>query len=127
MSCATKYAWKHRDAEHGPNWRGGRIRNGRNGGYWYLYRPDHPFSTKEGYVAEHRLVMEEHLGRYLTTEEQVHHISGDREDNSLSNLQLLSATEHSRLHNTGRVLSEESRRKISESLKARAAQAHPRN
>ena len=27
-------------------------------GYVYIYAPDHPNTTKQGYVSEHRLVME---------------------------------------------------------------------
>lgn len=40
------------------------------------------------YVLEHRLVMEEHLGRFLEPEEVVHHIDGDPSNNALDNLQL---------------------------------------
>ena len=69
------------------SWKGGKI---INGGYVYIYLPRHPNATKQGYVCEHRLVMENHLKRFLLPKEVVHHINGDIMDNRLENLKLFS-------------------------------------
>ena len=61
----------------------GRIKRGL---YWYILKKDHPFSGKQGYVAEHRLIMEKKIGRYLKKEEVVHHINSDPSDNRIKNL-----------------------------------------
>ena len=66
--------------------------------YKLIYKPEHPFATKKGYVREHRLVIEENIGRILLESEVVHHIDGNSLNNSLENLQLMTFTEHCRLH-----------------------------
>lgn len=66
------------------NWKGGRIF--KQSGYVMILQKDHPFSDKQGYVCEHRLVAEECLERYLKPEEVVHHINEFRDDNHPENL-----------------------------------------
>lgn len=58
--------------------------------YIKLYRPSHPFASKQGFVKEHRLVMEQMIGRYLERHETVHHKNGNRKDNRPENLELWS-------------------------------------
>jgi hypothetical protein len=68
------------------NWKGGKTTDKR--GYTYIKSPEHPFANARGYVFEHRLVMEKHVGRYLKTKEVVHHIDGDHSNNVIENLKL---------------------------------------
>lgn len=76
-----------RDAN--PAWRGGRRQ--RADGYWLLLTPD-------GERLEHRVVMERQLGRPLREDEIVHHIDENKSNNDPSNLEVMSQSEHARLH-----------------------------
>ena len=57
-------------------------------GYFLIYAPDHPMADGNRRVREHRLVMEQTLGRYLLPQEVVDHIDGDTENNRPSNLRI---------------------------------------
>lgn len=46
----------------------------------------------------HRLIMEKHLKRKLYSQELVHHINGDIHDNRIKNLEIVSRSEHKKLH-----------------------------
>ena len=52
----------------------------------------------------HRHVMEQHIGRKLSSTEQVNHINGDRHDNRIENLEILNALEHGALSSRQRLV-----------------------
>ena len=84
--ATNKYVAK---AENHGSWKGGKISAG-NYNYVRIYS-DSPFYAMRGtngYVAEHRLVMAQHIGRCLSSDETVHHINSDSKDNRIENLQL---------------------------------------
>ncbi len=80
-----------------PSFTGGRVR--QSNGYIWVLAPDHPHADCRGYVYEHRLVVEQLIGRLLAPVEVVHHRNRVRDDNRPENLQLMeSQAEHVRLH-----------------------------
>jgi hypothetical protein len=69
------------------NLRDGGERKVSSTGYVLVRCREHPAAIN-GRVAEHRLVMEEELGRYLLPGENIHHRNGNRADNTPQNLEL---------------------------------------
>lgn len=90
-------------------WKGGRI---VHNGYVYIKMPSYLGADSQGYVKEHRMIMETHLGRSLLKKEVVHHINGIKTDNRLENLIVMITNNHSSLHVTGRKYSEETINKM---------------
>ena len=64
--------------------------------------PDHPCADSHGYVAYHRIVAENMIGRLLKSDEIVHHRNDDGKDNRPENLQVMTNSEHVRRHVTQR-------------------------
>ncbi len=83
-----------------PNWRGGRT-IASNGYVLIKVGIGHHLSDVRGYAYEHRVVAEKNIGRMLRDGEQVHHIDGNKQNNSPDNLQVVgSMAEHRLLHRT---------------------------
>ena len=75
----------------------GRERR-KSDGYIMVYRPDHPRADKRGEVPKHTLVLEDKIGRFLTSKEVAHHVNHVRDDNRPENLRLMDKSEHERMH-----------------------------
>ncbi len=131
---------KNQKGKNNSCWRGGRT---ISGGYVFIYMPEHPFCNRNRRVKEERLVVENHIGRYLTREEIVHHKNRKKTDNSLDNLQIVTQPEHQKIHwetrsrfvsditkqkmslsHKGIPLSEEHKRKIGDSRRGKPIKPH---
>lgn len=95
--CASSWNAKHRSTTKG--W------SITSRGYKLIMAQWHPNSSRYGYVLEHRLIMENKLGRYLLPNEVVHHINNIKLDNREENLELLEKNAHDRLPKPPRITS----------------------
>lgn len=78
-------------------WKGGQHQ--RFDGYKLVRKGIIPKNAKGArYILEHRLVMEEHLGRKLLRTEIVHHKNGIKSDNRIENLEIMTQAEHATKH-----------------------------
>lgn len=82
-------AFLNKAGEQSKNWKGGRRETDRG---IAIYVGDGQ------YIHEYRIIAGKRLGRVLTAEEHVHHIDGDPTNNNPENLQVLSRSEHAKLH-----------------------------
>lgn len=98
-SCSAKLAHQEGRANtiagtgpKNPAWRGGKM---TRGGYVMVWVPQGtPGRQKNGYMMEHRLVMQEHIGRPLEPSEIVHHRNGVKDDNQIANLEIVTRAQH---------------------------------
>jgi hypothetical protein len=70
----------------------------KKGDYLYALVPEHPNSTKNGYVLYHRVVMENHIKRLLEKNEVVHHKDHDKKNNDIDNLEIKDFGVHIKEH-----------------------------
>jgi len=68
------------------------------GDYVYAVVPEHPKASRYGYVLLHRVIVENSIERLLLDKEEVHHLDGNRKNNSIENLQVMMRGEHQSLH-----------------------------
>lgn len=113
VSAAMSGEKNHRYGKKPPQFKGWTV---TPAGYVQRWAPEHPHAAGSGYVMEHRLVMEAHLvatdpgsshlsevdGRWVLRRDlEVHHRDGDKQNNALSNLEVLTKEEHARRHMMG--------------------------
>lgn len=73
--------------------------SGTNSGYLYFIDYEHPLATgNSGRVYLHRHLASIKIGRWVTSNEHVHHIDEDKLNNTDDNLEVLTELEHKRLH-----------------------------
>jgi hypothetical protein len=99
-SCAegvrTKWIREGRESLS-PNWSGGKWLKKREK-EWRVYAPSHPRAQNSS-VAEHILVAEKRIGRFLEEEEVVHHLDLNHANNVPENLCVMTNSQHKTLHN----------------------------
>lgn len=86
-------------ADKNSSWKGGKFISSY--GYVLIYAPEHS-RRSDNYALEHRVIIEKEIGRPIKRDEVVHHINHDKTDNRRENLQLMTLSEHTKIHNVER-------------------------
>jgi hypothetical protein len=103
--CIVKSRWGKANS----NWKGGYI---SAGGYRVISISVNDLYSPTGYtgrgrgttqILEHRYKMAKKIGRNLIFQEDVHHKNGNKQDNRLNNLVLMSKADHTRLRLLGQI------------------------
>lgn len=106
-----------RKGQKSSNWKGGRKKTSK--GYIQVMHPNHPRADSSGYVFEHILVFENETGISVPKGCCIHHINGNKEDNRIENLCLMTVGAHTVMHHSGVKQSEKTRALISSRAKER--------
>ena len=71
----------------------------KGGGYMYCRtEPPHPKANSKGLYPLHRVLAENKIGRSLLSNEHVHHIDENKQNNAPDNLEVLTVSEHAKRH-----------------------------
>jgi hypothetical protein len=78
----------------------------KNGEYIFVIAPDDYPGKKyrNRYCYEHTLVVWRKYGRVPAKGEEIHHLNGNKHDNSIQNVQLITSDEHKKLHGVMRAV-----------------------
>jgi hypothetical protein len=88
-SCYSEWQKIYIKEEKSPRWNGGvHIQDG------YIFHRQEDGS----YKAEHRLVVEKTIGRPLRSDEIVHHLDENKQNNNIDNLVVVTKAEHIQIH-----------------------------
>ena len=83
------------------SWKGGRKISSR--GYVLILDREHPLVEENGYILEHRMIAAEKWGIEAVRGMVVHHKDGNKQNNAIENLELMSNGDHGRHHDKTRI------------------------
>jgi len=89
-----------RRGEKGANWKGGVSTSTK--GYRMIHCHEHERADARGYVMEHIVIFERETGIKIPTNCCVHHINGNKQDNRIENLCMMTHSAHTAYHNRER-------------------------
>ncbi len=133
--CGSSYHPKRRTSRYCSRvcmWKNNGGHNKKDEPSWWVDGKGYISGRVDGRrTRQHIYVMEQAIKRKLLPHETVHHLNGEKQDNRLVNLCLLTKTEHDKLHQSRRVyhkgyklnLSDDERKARSDRMKAIRAKA----
>lgn len=121
QSCLSRHTASHQDLSHLKKYEFKKGQPAHN----YKGRTRHAagynvFCEPKGKrQLEHRLIVEQFLGRKLRRNEIIHHINGVKTDNRIENLRLMTQSEHLKLHQEEEKVKDETKYRTHKSHAAR--------